>query len=533
MATDERPMTLAERRVHVDALGIDIAAAHDAQALKRAYRSAIMRWHPDKSGDATTSDRFQAARTAHKLLVADNELRESRRRSTPLGARYGDYTQFAHEFVYVPGHRGGAAAAASDAAAAAAADASFDRAPKRTYEEAFAAYDRHLGANVFSHSYARTNAAASQPLIDAQTGRTVDIVVYELLTLRQAAAGCTRRVTYRRQAPCAACTTRTHTACSVCRATRYCIVACAQDVAVPPGVAEGERLAVSGASHECARARRRGDLVVQIGVRAEHECRVHRHRDYAPSAKHTLPETFARLTKKLREATAADRRQRAQAAPAAAAARRIAWHVGGDAVRTTKLLRWTLDAAYDVPVVTQARPRPSYGDDDYGAPQAPPPPPPPGRHRRLCYKRVGRHVVLTKYIGVQQAIGAFSFATCDLADASLLVVVHKSPRRVVTPGTVLCVPGAGFAACGGSGERGHLFVRLVIDDVRELGTGARRRHWNSLLALDAAERRSCADRAPADAALADAPFVRSCDTVVLVDNRANTSYRVHTVRKSY
>ena len=528
----DRALTLAERRVYADALGIAVDETRDTEALKRARRRAVLRWHPDKSGDAATAHKFQAAHTAYAKLLADNQL------WPPPPPQQQQPPTYVQGYVFFPWPA---------RAAAAAADERFAQAPKRTYDEAFAAYDAHLAGDIYSHSYSRTNAAGAQPLLDAHTGRSASIVVYEVLTLRQAAVGCTRRIVYRRQAMCSECTLETHTSCAACRATRYRFVDDAHNVVVPPGAAEGDRLVVRGAAHECHRASARGDLIVQLGVVAWHVCRVHRHRDYEASAKHSLAQTFARLTTKLRAAFGASAAAEAVAAAAEAAAAEtesagapppppppqrgqshVRWHVAADVVCSTKLLHWTIDGPYDVAVRRR--------DDDGGGGASGADLNPAGdcgggggAQYALRYTRHGAHVLVVKQIGVEQAIGAFSFAMCDLFDASRLVVVHKSPRRVTVPGTVLCVRGGGLDTKAPQ-QRGHLFVRLAVAGIRELGAAARRR-WNSLLALEAAERAGCKDRSLEAAERASVPFVRASDTLIVVDNRPNTSYRVHTVDK--
>jgi hypothetical protein len=68
----EPDMLRRQEIVALSALGLSITGIHSQDVIRKAYRTNIMRTHPDQGGDA---DEFQAVRSAHDFLIDHHPVR--------------------------------------------------------------------------------------------------------------------------------------------------------------------------------------------------------------------------------------------------------------------------------------------------------------------------------------------------------------------------------------------------------------------------------------------------------------------------
>ena len=272
--------------------------ANDEQKLKKAYRRASLRWHPDKTRERTESQFILATKAFNffkrriickeEQYDASNDSKPTRCNSTTPSTRpvhmdsnngddddddgnhskYREYSSHKRTFdasMYDNNNKNNNKVEDEDIGSR----ARFD-------QYAF------TSGHIESSEYRRVNAAAQQPLVNARTGRTDNITVCVDLSLKQVYEGCMQSVEYERITTCPKCTLNTHTTCTHCRGTRYCKEWVERTVRIEKSTFEGTRLILQGESHRSYDAEP-GNVIVYVGEEWSLQCPSHHIDGYSRS----------------------------------------------------------------------------------------------------------------------------------------------------------------------------------------------------------------------------------------------------------
>jgi molecular chaperone DnaJ len=253
-----------------DLLGVPRDA--DVERIKRAYRRLARRLHPDiNPGDGAAAVRFRAVVEAYETLADPDRRRDYDAHGTDGGAVVGTVTFGFEGFDFSGAGVEGAAAS--------------------TFGDLFADVIQGTltGGSGPDHG-ADLHAAVSVRFADMMTGtqRTVPVlrrgacrvcrgggavVVADALCPACRGTGAIRSARGRMvfSKPCARCNgsgRQRHVACPACAGAGAETRAETVQVAIPPGVRDGERLCVAGRGHAGLRGGRSGDLYVTVTVEA-------------------------------------------------------------------------------------------------------------------------------------------------------------------------------------------------------------------------------------------------------------------------
>ncbi len=236
---------------YYDVLGVSRSASADE--IKRAFRKAAMKWHPDRNpNDKDAERRFKEINEAYEVL-GDPEKRTKY-------DKYGEHWKQADAYE----------AAGIDPNAG----ARYSTGPGGAYSVHFGGADfDDLGGfgdigSIFGDLFGGARRRTGRT---RRSARGTDVTGELHLTLREALHGCSKTLQLQSPQVCSACQGAGHTnvgqVCRVCNGSGEQYERRQIEVKVPAGVHEGSRIRLSGQGTPGAAGGKRGDLLITIHLR--------------------------------------------------------------------------------------------------------------------------------------------------------------------------------------------------------------------------------------------------------------------------
>jgi molecular chaperone DnaJ len=228
------------KKSYYEILGVSRDATE--KDIKQAYRRLARRFHPDVNpGDKTGEAKFKEINAAYEVL-ADKEKRQKY-------DKYGDKWQYADQFEQT----------------------NRQQSPFQQYSTGDGTsyqFGGDIGGmdSIFNDLFGGLRGRGSSRRSRATRGQDLETNVE--VTLEEAYSGTTRMINLQGQQPCAACQGTGEiqgVSCSVCRGAGVVANASRLEVKIPPGVATGSRVRISGKGQ--AGYGGSGDLYLNITVR--------------------------------------------------------------------------------------------------------------------------------------------------------------------------------------------------------------------------------------------------------------------------
>ncbi len=227
---------------YYDILGVKKDATD--KDIKQAYRRLARKYHPDVNpGNKSAETTFKEINGAYEVL-SDTEKRKKY-------DKYGDKWQYADQFE----------------------QAAQQQSPFRQYTAGDGStyqFDGDIGGmdNIFDELFGGLRGRGFSRRSRVTRGQ--DLETHVEVTLEEAFSGTTRMVDLQGQQPCAACKGTGQiqgVACSVCRGAGVVANVNRLEVKIPPGVATGSRVRISGKGQAGHGGGGSGDLYLNITVR--------------------------------------------------------------------------------------------------------------------------------------------------------------------------------------------------------------------------------------------------------------------------
>ncbi len=230
------------KKNYYDILGISKDATD--KDIKQVYRRLARRYHPDVNpGDKTAEAKFKEINAAYEVL-ADKEKRQKY-------DKYGDKWQYADQFE----------------------QAAQQQAQYRQYttdDGTNYQFGGDIGGmdNILDELFGGLRGRGASRRTRASQGQDLETNIE--VTLEEAFSGTSRMISLQGEQPCAACkgTGRIqNVACSACRGAGVVANVSRLEVKIPPGVATGSRVRISGKGQPGYGGGTAGDLYLNITVR--------------------------------------------------------------------------------------------------------------------------------------------------------------------------------------------------------------------------------------------------------------------------